>query len=321
MTGEKRSIKDILLEVYAKAGVLVILLIMCIALGILTPGFLDPVNLMNVIRQTAFYAMIGLGSMMVIVTCGIDMSPGSVLGMTSVFVVFAAAPGEGNVVLWLFIAILTGAAVGFINGSLVAFCAMPPFIVTLGTQIIGRGIALLLTNGRPEGRINENLAFLGRGSLLGIPMPILFMIICCVVTWYILRYTKIGRHIYAVGGNETAAKVSGINTKLVKLFVYTYAGILAGISGLSLTGRVNSGQPNLGEGYELFSIAGAVIGGTSLSGGVGTVYGVVCGSLVIGVLNNGMVLLGLSAYWQKVAQGTIIIVAVLLDQLRKKSSK
>ncbi len=219
------------------------------------------------------------------------------------------------------ITIVIGAVFGLINGGLVAYCKMPPFIVTLGTQIIGRGAALLITNGRPVSPVDSKLEFLGGGSIGFLPMPIILMVICSLLTWYMLRYTKIGRHIYAIGGNEQAAKVSGINVKRVKLFVYVFASIMAAIAGLSLTGRVASGQPSLGDGYELFAIAGAVIGGTSLSGGAGTVYGVICGSLVIGVLNNGMDLLGLSGYWQQVAQGSIIILAVLLDIVRQNASK
>lgn len=318
---QKKSMKRRMLDIYAKAGVLVVLLIMCIILSLATDRFIQPRNLINVVRQIAFYAMIGLGSMCIIITAGIDMSPGSVVGVTSVLVALNAGRGQGSVLFWLVITIVIGAVFGLINGGLVAYCKMPPFIVTLGTQIIGRGVALLITNGRPVSPVDSKLEFLGGGSIGFLPMPIILMVICSLLTWYMLRYTKIGRHIYAIGGNEQAAKVSGINVKRVKLFVYVFASIMAAIAGLSLTGRVASGQPSLGDGYELFAIAGAVIGGTSLSGGAGTVYGVICGSLVIGVLNNGMDLLGLSGYWQQVAQGSIIILAVLLDIVRQNASK
>lgn len=321
MEKRSKSIKHRMLDIYAKAGVLVVLLIMCIILSLATDRFLQPRNLINVVRQIAFYAMIGLGSMCIIITAGIDMSPGSVVGVTSVLVALNGGRDQGSVLLWLIITIVIGAVFGLVNGGLIAYCKMPPFIVTLGTQIIGRGVALLITNGRPVSPLNSSLEFLGGGSIGFLPMPIILLIICSLITWYILRYTKIGRHIYAIGGNEQAAKVSGINVRLVKLFVYVFASILAAVAGLSLTGRVASGQPSLGDGYELFAIAGAVIGGTSLSGGAGTVYGVICGSLVIGVLNNGMDLLGLSGYWQQVAQGSIIILAVLLDIIRQNASK
>jgi len=304
-----------------KAGIIVILLIMCIILSIVTNNFLTSRNLINILRQISFYCIIGLGSMMVIVTCGIDMSPGSIVGVISVVTALNGVTGKGNVFLWFVLAIVVGAIFGAANGILVAYPGLPAFIVTLGTQIIGRGIALLITDGHPITGLNENLVFLGAGKVGPIPMPVIIMAILCLITWYILRYTSFGRYIYAIGSNEQAAKISGINTKLVKMFVYVYAGILASIAGMVLTGRVASGQPALGEGYEVYSIAGAVIGGAALSGGVGTVYGVVVGSLVIGVLNNGMDLLGVSSYWQKIAQGSIIILAVLFDYLRKRNKQ
>lgn len=319
MGKSNKTIKKTIVDIYAKMGVLIVLLVMCIILALATDTFLQPKNLINVVRQIAFYAMIGLGSMCIIVTGGIDMSPGSVVGLVSVLVALNGARDEGSVALWLIITIAVGAVFGFVNGGLVAYFDMPPFIVTLGTQIVGRGVALLITDGRPVSPLNSSLEFLGGGKIGFIPTPIILLIICSIVTWYILKYMKIGRHLYAIGGNQQAARVSGVNVKHVKLFAYMLASVLAAIAGLSLTGRVASGQPSLGDGYELFAIAGAVIGGTSLSGGVGSVYGVICGSLVIGVLNNGMNLLGMSGYWQQVAQGTIIILAVLLDLVRKRS--
>lgn len=314
---DNRSFKQILSAIYNKIGILMILIIMCVVLTIITDNFLTAKNIINVFRQISFYCMIGIGSMMVIVIQGIDMSPGSVIGVTGVVVAMAGTEGVGNVFIWFLLAIVVGVIFGIANGFLVAFCGMPAFIVTLGTQIVGRGIALLITDGHPIIGLNKDLLFLGGGTLGMIPMPVIIMLILCVITWYILRYTRFGRHIFAIGGNEQAASTSGINVKLTKMLVYVYAAILAAIAGLSLTGRVASGQPAMGEGYELFSIAGAVIGGAALSGGVGSVPGVLGGSLVIGVLNNGMDLLGVSSYWQKVAQGTIIIVAVLFDTLRK----
>ena len=317
-TKQKRSAKEIFGAVYNKVGILLILLVMCIILTIATDNFATAKNIINVFRQISFYCMIGIGSMMVIVIQGIDMSPGSVIGVTGVVVAMMGTGTKGNPVLWFLLAILVGGIFGVVNGFLVAYCGMPAFIVTLGTQIVGRGIALLMTEGHPILGLNENLLFLGGGTIGPIPMPVILMAIICVISWYILRYTRFGRHVYAIGGNEQAAKTSGINVRRTKMFVYIYAGILAAIAGMSLTGRVASGQPGMGAGYELFSIAGAVIGGAALSGGAGTVLGVLAGSLVIGVLNNGMDLMGISSYWQQIAQGTIIILAVLFDTLRKR---
>lgn len=321
MSKKNESIQTKISKIYEKAGVLVILLAMCIILAIATDTFLTPRNLINVVRQIAFWAMIGLGSMCIIITTGIDLSPGSVAGVSGLLVAMAAQDPNTPLAVMFLIAIAVGVVFGAINGSLVAFGGIPPFIATLGTQITGRGIALLLSNGRPVNGLSDKFIFLGAGSIGPVPMPIIFLAILSMITWYMLKYTKTGRHIFALGGNEQAAIVSGVKTKFVKLFVYIFASVLAAISGLVLTARVASGQPSLGDGFELQAIAGAVIGGTSLSGGAGTVYGVICGTLVIGVLNNGMDLLSVNGYWQKIAQGVIIIVAVLLDVLRKRRTR
>lgn len=190
----------------------------------------------------------------------------------------------------------------------------------MGSQIICRGLALLIADGRPINGLSDSFVWLGAGSIGLLPIPVIFIIISAIITWYLMKYTKTGRHIYAVGGNAQAALVSGIKTKRIKLFVFMFEGVLCAIAGMVLTARVSSGQPSLGEGFEMDAIAGAVIGGVSLSGGVGTIYGVVCGALVIGVLNNGMDLLNINGYWQQIAQGALIVLAVTLDILRQKTS-
>lgn len=320
MQKAKRSIRNTLMDVYGKAGILIILLLMVIALSIGTDTFLTTRNLINVIRQITFYAMIGLGEMAIIVTGGFDMSAGSIVGLTSILTAMAAQNAELPVLVIVMVAVATGLAVGLFNGGLVAYVGVPPFIATMGSQIICRGLALLISNGRPINGLNEDFTFLGSGSIGPIPIPILFLILTTLITWYMMKYTKTGRHIYAVGGNAQAALVSGIKTKRIRLFVFLFEGVLCAIAGMVLTARVDSGQPSLGEGFEMDAIAGAVIGGVSLSGGVGTIYGVICGSLVIGVLNNGMDLLNINGYWQQIAQGAIIVLAVTLDILRKKTA-
>ena len=241
---QKKSARQIFSDIYSKAGILLVLLIMCVILAIVTDNFLTANNIINIFRQISFYCMIGIGSMMVIVIQGIDMSPGSVIGVTGV-VAMMGTEGKGNVVLWFVLAILVGAIFGVLNGFLVAYCNMPAFIVTLGTQIVGRGIALLMTEGHPIIGLNKKLLYLGGGTVGPIPMPVILMAILCVISWYILRYTRFGRHVYAIGGNEQAAKTSGINVRMTKMFVYIYAGVLAAIAGMSLTGRVASGQPGM----------------------------------------------------------------------------
>jgi len=318
---KNKSLKEHILSIYGEAGVFVILIIMVILLTIFTDTFMTYRNLINVIRQIAFYAIIGLGAMIIIVTTGIDLSPGSVVGVTSILVAKAAQNPENPTIVMFGVAVAVGLAFGALNGSLIAFAKVPPFIATLGTQIVGRGLALLIANGRPVSKLSPQFTFLGSGSIGPIPMPIIFLVVISAITWYILKYTKTGRHIFALGGNEQAAIVSGVKTQSVKLFVYIYASLLAAIAGMVLTARVASGQPSLGTGFELQAIAGAVIGGTSLAGGAGSVFGVISGALVIGVLNNGMDLLNINGYWQQIAQGTIIVGAVMLDILRQKTSK
>jgi len=258
--------------------------------------------------------------MVIIITGGFDMSAGSIVGLTSILTAMLAQKAGMPVVMYFLLAACVGLAVGIFNGGLVAYVGVPPFIATMGSQIICRGLALLISNGKPVNGLNENFIKIGTGSFGPIPIPIVIMAIVCLITWYLMKYTKTGRHIFAVGGNATAALVSGIKTKNIKMFVFLYEGLLCGIAGMVLTARVSSGQPSLGEGYEMQAIAGAVIGGVSLSGGVGSVYGVICGALVIGVLNNGMDLLNINGYWQQIAQGSIIVIAVVLDILRQRTA-
>ncbi len=320
MQKSKRSIKDIVMDFYGKAGILIILLIMVIGLSVGTDTFLTYRNLINVLRQITFYAMIGFGEMAIIITGGFDMSAGSIVGLTSVLTAMVAQNASTPVIVIFLVAAMTGLAVGMFNGGMVAYVGVPPFIATMGSQIICRGLALLIADGRPINGLSDSFVWLGAGSIGLLPIPVIFMIISAIITWYLMKYTKTGRHIYAVGGNAQAALVSGIKTKRIKLFVFMFEGVLCAIAGMVLTARVSSGQPSLGEGFEMDAIAGAVIGGVSLSGGVGTIYGVVCGALVIGVLNNGMDLLNINGYWQQIAQGALIVLAVTLDILRQKTS-
>lgn len=318
-----KSLKNKVMQIYGKAGVLIILLLMVVILAILRPGtFFSYRNLINIVRQVSFYAMVGMGAMVVLVGGDFDLSAGSVIGITSIL---ATMPISGNpdmpIIVSFLIAVGVGLVVGLINGVLVAYCGMPAFIATLGMQTLLRGLALYIANGRPISGLPEKFNFLGGGSIGIIPVPVIILIILSFITWYLMKYTRLGRHIYAIGGNPQAATVSGVNAKAIKVFTFIFAGITAAIAGLILTARIASGNASSGEGYELQAIAGCVIGGVSLNGGVGSVYGVICGVLVIGVLNNGMDLMNVSGYMQKVAQGIIIIVAVLLDVIRAKSAK
>ena len=219
-------------------------------------------------------------------------------------------------------ACLVGALVGLINGTLVAKTRIPPFIATLGTYTAIRGLALLYTGGRPISDLTDAYNFIGQGDVFGLPVPIIILVVMATVTHILYAHTKFGKYIYAIGGNEQAARVSGIDSSRYKMLIYVYASFLAGLAGLVVSSRIGSGQPGLGVGYELDAIAAAVIGGTSLSaGGIGTVAGTIVGALIIGVLNNTLDLMNVSAYWQQIIKGCIIVGAVIIDQLKHRGSK
>ena len=305
---------------------------MLIVASLLSPAFLSPTNLINVVRQMSVVGLIALGVTGVIVSAGIDLSSGSVVGLSAVVAAslaqlpdYAAAYYKG-LNLPVFVAVLAacavGALVGLLNGGLVAKTKIPPFIATLGTLTTIRGLAYLYTSGRPVSDLTDDYNFIGQGDFLGIPVPILILVIMAIVTHVLYSQTKFGKYIYAIGGNEQAARVSGINVSKYKMLMYVYAGLLSGLAGLVVSARIGSGQSGQGVGYELDAIAAAVIGGASLSaGGIGTVAGTIVGALIIGVLNNILDLTNVSAYWQQIVKGCIIVGAVIIDQLKHHGSK
>ncbi len=312
------NIKSKLTQFYKTFGIVLVLLFMIIVLSIATPYFLAATNLINVVRQISFIAIIGFGVTLVIITGGIDLSSGSIVGVTSIVSTMLAHPGEHSLIVSLLAGIGVGVGAGLINGLFIAKTGTPPFIATLGMMTSGRGVALLISGGRPVNNVSDEYIFLGAGRVLGIPVPIIILLVLVVIMYIVLNKTPFGRHVLAVGGNEEAAKISGINTGSVKILVYVIAGALASVAGIMMSARVASGQPALGTGYEMDAVASAVIGGTSLMGGVGTIWGTLCGALIIGLINNGMDLMGVNAYWQQITKGIIIILAVILDQLRNK---
>ncbi len=327
-----RQVAVQLRAIFNKYGIFLVFIAMLIVASILSPAFLSKTNLINVVRQMSVVGLIALGVTGVIVSAGIDLSSGSVVGLSAVVAAslsqlpdYPAAFYKGLQVP-LFVAMLAacgvGALVGLINGSLVAKTRIPPFIATLGTLTAIRGTALLYTGGRPISDLTDGYNFIGQGDLFGIPVPILILVLMALVTHVLYSQTKFGKYLYAIGGNEQAARVSGINVGKYKMLMYVYAGFLAGLAGLVVSARIGSGQPGLGQGYELDAIAAAVIGGASLSaGGIGTVAGTVVGALIIGVLNNILDLTNVSAYWQQIIKGCIIVGAVILDQLKHHGSK
>ncbi|MBV9489418.1 MAG: ABC transporter permease [Verrucomicrobia bacterium] len=323
---------QMLASIFSKYGIFIIFAVMVVVASLLSPAFLSTINLINVVRQMSVVGLIALGVTGVIVSAGIDLSSGSVVGLSAVVAaslaqdVESSAPFYPGVHLPLIVpvlaACLVGALVGLVNGSLVAKTHIPPFIATLGTYTAVRGAAMLYTSGRPISDLSDPYNFIGQGAVGGVPVPILVLVVMAVVTHILYGRTKFGKYIYAIGGNEQAARVSGINTDRYKMLIYVYAGFLAGLAGLVVSARIGSGQPGLGVGYELDAIAAAVIGGTSLSaGGIGTVAGTVVGALIIGVLNNILDLMNVSAYWQQIIKGCIIVGAVILDQLKQRGGK
>jgi len=304
------------------------LLVMCIVLSFLSDRFLTGENAWNVMRQISVNVIISVGMTLVILTGGIDLSVGSILALagavTAGMLKFGAEFTDMNVYLGFTLlgalvgGTLVGTVLGWFNGITITRFKVPPFVATLAMLTIARGLTMLWTGGFPITGLGENMAFIGTGWFLGIPMPVWISAVIVFMAVVVTNKTTLGRHIYAIGGNETAARLSGIKIKKVKLVVYSIAGALAGIGGIIVTSRLDSAQPNAGMSFELDSIAAVVIGGTSLSGGKGTIMGTVQGALIIGILNNGLVLLNVSPFWQQVIKGFVILLAVVIEKFNSK---
>lgn len=311
----KNSNQSLLQKIGPFIGLIVIVLIF----SILEPGFLSVNNLLNVLRQVSFNALIAFGMTFVILTGGIDLSVGSILALTGAVSAGLIASGI-DPILAMLAGLLLGAILGAVNGIIIAKGKVAPFIATLATMTIYRGLTLVYTEGRPISGLGDNAAFqmLGKGYFLGIPIPVVTMLISFGILYFILKKTTFGRRVYAVGGNEEASILSGINTDRIKIYVYSLTGLLSALAALMLTSRLNSAQPTAGEMFELDAIAAVVLGGTSLTGGRGWIVGTLIGALIIGVLNNGLNIIGVTSFFQQVVKGAVILLAVLLD--RKKTA-
>lgn len=302
------------LEILNKFKTGIGLLILIIVLSFLSPYFLTIPNLLNVVRQVSIIAIVSFGMTMVILTGGIDLSVGSMLAFSGAITAGMMANSGLNVFLAIIIGLAAGTALGLFNGIAVAKAKLPAFIVTLAMMTIARGFTLIYTDGRPISGFDEGFRFFGADYIFGIPVPVIIMFSLLIIIYILLKKTPLGRYIYAIGGNEKATKLSGINTERIKIAVFGLNGFLAAVSGIILTSRLNSAQPTAGEGYELDAIAAVVLGGTSLSGGSGGVVGTIVGALIIAVLNNGLNLLNVSSFYQLVAKGAVILLAVFLDR-------
>ena len=299
-------------------GLLLVIFIVGMALSLLTDTFLSVANFTNVARQISINGILAVGVTFVLLTAGVDLSLGSVVALSGVACATFAHPGDHSVFVPIAVGLLTGAACGLVNGVLVTRGGVAPFIVTLGMMTIARGLALIVSGGRPVADMSNELTALA-GDFLGVPIPVLCFAGVAFAAWFFLRNFRLGRHIYAVGGNENAARAAGVPVEKVKLFAYGLCGLLTGLAGVVLAARITTGQPNAGQAYELDAIAAVVIGGTSLAGGVGTITGTLLGVLLIGVINNGLDLMGVSSYYQAVIKGVIIVGAVWLDRRQARS--
>jgi ribose transport system permease protein len=301
----------------SRYGLLWALGFLILALSLLSPYFLSTANLLNVLRQVSINAILALGMTVVILKGGIDLSVGSLLALAGALAAgFALSGFPPPLAMGLGVGIAV--ALGTLQGLLVAYAGLPPFIVTLAGLTTFRGLTLVYTDGRPITGLPDPFLFLGNGTLLGIPVPVMVMLSFLLLTHLLLQNTALGRYLYAIGGNEEAARLSGVPVARIKVFAYAYSGLAAGLAALVLTGRLNSAQPTAGTGFELDAIAAAVVGGTSLAGGRGTAWGTFLGALFIGVLNNGMNLLNVSSFYQLIAKGAVIVLALLVDRLVRR---
>lgn len=304
-------------NIISEFGVLIALFALIIVISIISPEFRTVDNFLSLLRQSSINGFIAFGMTCVILTGGIDLSVGSVLALTSAFTASFITQGA-PVPLAMLAGLFIGVLFGVISGLLVTAGKIQPFIATLVTQIVFRGFTMIFTSGKPISNLGSSFffKFIGKGRLFGIPFPVVLFIITFVIMWFVLEKTTFGRRLYATGSNAAAAKLAGVNINKTKVMAYAISGGMAALSGLVLLSRLGSAQPRAGEGYELDAIAAVAVGGTSMNGGRGRLWGTFVGILIIAVLNNGLNILGVSSYWQEVVKGVVILVAVLSDKNR-----
>jgi ribose transport system permease protein len=308
----KTNLKSLVIKYKSLIG----LLILCIGISIITPRFFSYGNIKNVLTQVSVNAVIAIGMTFVILTGGIDLSVGSILAVSAA-VAASIMKSTGNIYLSIFAALAIGSVIGLINGVLISKGKIQAFIVTLATMTIFRGVTYVFTNGTPISGLGQKFSGIGNKTILGFPIPVVIMIIVFGIAFYVLSQTRYGRYLYALGGNEDSARLSGINTDKVKTLVYVICGATAALSGIIVTSRIGSASPNAGVGFELDAIAAVVVGGTSLSGGEGSVGGTIIGALIIGVLSNGLNLVNVSPFYQAIVKGLVILLAVMIKRKEK----
>jgi len=298
------------------------LILVVVALGLIlsltTKSFFTQTNLVNVLRQVSINGILAIGMTFVVLTGGIDLSVGSIVAFSGIVVAGLLRDAGMSVLPVVLVSILVGTALGAINGYFVSYWGAAPFVVTLSMMTIARGMTYVYCDGKPISPLPVSFLAIGKGDVLGLPIPALILLAVFLIGFVALKYFRIGRYLYAVGGNENAAMVSGINVRKVKLISYAISGCLCGVAAIILTARVSAGLPQAGQNYELDAIAATVIGGTSLSGGRGRLWGTLLGALLLGIVSNGLDLLNVSSFYQQIVKGLIILGAILIDSKRKK---
>ncbi len=303
-------------------GIFISLVVICVILTFASEHFLTYRNIINVLQQISTNAIMSFGMTLVILLGGIDLSIGAVLALSGISSMALMGRMSVPLVPALILGVLIGTLVGAFNGLFITKLKMPPFIVTLSSMNITRGLSKVLTSGKPIYVQDERLMVIGNGKLADlIPYQVIYMLIIFVILFYMLNFTRYGKHIYATGGNSEAAVFSGVNTKRVILLAYIISGTIAGLAGIFTSARLYSGLPTMGEGAEMDAIASVVLGGTMMSGGSGTLGGTLIGALIIGVMNNGLNLLGVNSYWQEIAKGFIILLAIFIDIVKHEYRK
>ncbi|GFI08234.1 ribose import permease protein RbsC [Lachnospiraceae bacterium] len=302
----------------SKIFVYLVLVVIILFFTVTTDTFLTSKNILNICRQISMIGICSVGMTMVLLTGGIDISVGSIIALVGV--VAAKLIGEAGMAIFpaMVIGVVVGALCGLINGIMVAEFDVPALITTLAMQTMARGAAYILTSGIPIYGLPEEIKTLGQGYFFKIPIPVIIMALIFLFGWWLLEQTRFGRYTYAIGGNQEVARLSGINVLKMKIFIYTLSGLFAGLSGVIMLSRINSGQPATSSGFEMDVITGAVLGGISVAGGEGKLVNVIAGVLIMGMLSNGMTLMNLDEYWQWVVKGIVLLLAVTFDNMQRK---
>lgn len=307
-------------KILNRYGVFLALILVCILLSFLTPAFMTSRNIINVVRQVSVYGLLAIGVMLVVLTGEIDLSVGSIVALSGVVSALAVKDGAPWYIA-VALGLVSGMLAGLVNGLFVTLGNVPSFIATLGMQGVARGVALLLTNGYPVSGLGDDFRFIGRGSVGFLPVPIIILLACCLLMAFVTKKRDFGRNLFAIGGSRKAALYSGINVRKEVIKAFVLSGFFSGLGGIVLTARLGAAETVAGEGFEQIAIAAVVIGGASLAGGKGNMMGTLVGTLIIGVINNGMTLLSIQTYWQKIVQGAIIVLAVLMNTVQIRSMK